>query len=80
MRMFFTDKKYQRVNRRNDRWLLRNTKDVPTVMYIKSPAVMFLEVVSNTADINHCIRGNAADYNEVLERIDRLWTETVGKE
>lgn len=42
----------QKVNRRNDRCLCGDTKDVPKVMRTKFPAiVMILEVVSNKTDV-----------------------------
>lgn len=68
----------RKIHRRNDKWLFREHKAVPTVTHTKFPAtVMILGVMSNE---RNAIRVNGVDHKEVLERLVMPWIKSVSKE
>ena len=82
MLWFFSDEKNfdldQKVNRRNDRWLCSDPKEVPTAMHTKFPStVMVLDVISNEGHVMpphfflQGLRVNAAVYIDVLASVVR---------
>lgn len=83
----FSDKNFdqgQKVNPKNDRWLHRDTSEVPIVMITKFPAiVMVLGVASNEGHVilPHFfpwgLRVSAAVYTDVLEKVGRLWIDSI---
>lgn len=90
MLWFFSDEKNfdldEKFNRRNDRWLCSDPKEVPTVMHTKFPStVMVLGVISNEDRVMpphffpQGLRINAAAYIEVLATVVRPWMEEIAQ-
>ena len=88
MLIFFSDEKNftqdQKVNRKNNRWLCSNPKEVPIVMATKFPAtVMVLGVVSNEGDVMpphffpKGLKINTDEYIKVLEEVVKPWMDSV---
>ena len=86
--IFFSDEKNftqdQKVNKKNNRWLCSDPKEVPIVMATKFPAtVMVLGVVSNEGDVMpphffpKGLKINTDEYIKVLEEVVKPWMDSV---
>lgn len=85
---FFSDEKIfvvdSKINRRNDRWLCQDPKEVPVKMTTKHPAsLMVLGVVSSLGHVmppHFFLKGesvNANTYLKVLQEVVKPWIEEV---
>ncbi|UYV68766.1 hypothetical protein LAZ67_6000748 [Cordylochernes scorpioides] len=74
----------QKVNPRNDRWICKDSSEIPVVMHTKFPAsVMVLGVISSEGDVmpphffEKGLRMNADTYINVLETVVKPWMDMV---